>query len=68
MSFSTAGEANDLFNAAVDQVREVCRALGDQWRAVSVAVSGHANPGHTRREGWAHEYLQITVSVLGYAG
>jgi hypothetical protein len=29
---------------------------------VNVSLSGHANPGHKPRQGWANDYVMATVS------
>lgn len=30
--------------------------------SLRVALSGHANPGHGKREGWANDTITVTVS------
>lgn len=53
-----------------DHIDEIARALpglvatvGSDEATVKVAVAGHANPGHGRREGWADEFVQVHISV-----
>ena len=51
-----------------DHVERLAAALpalvevtGSDRAAVTVVVSGHANPGHGPREGWADEFVSVAV-------
>jgi len=55
-------EQREQFEAAVEAAKALAKVVGRAGDAVMISVSGHANPGHGPREGWAHE--MITVRVL----
>lgn len=63
----TEAEATELVNAASEAVRLVAAALGEKWSSASISISGHANPGHGPKEGWANDCLTISVAVTAYA-
>lgn len=52
---------DEQFEAALHAAQSILAsgAVGDT--PVSVTMSGHANPGHHKREGWAND--QITISI-----
>jgi hypothetical protein len=47
--------------AALPALLEV---VGSDECTVSITVSGHANPGHGKYEGWADEMLNVQISAL----
>jgi len=63
----TAGEAADLVKAASAAAEMIVSRLGERWATASVNVSGHANPGHAARPGWANDHVNVSVSVSSYA-
>jgi hypothetical protein len=38
---------------------------GGPGASVAVTVGGHANPGHTPREGWSDDFITVTVALTG---
>lgn len=63
----TAGEAADLVKAASAAAEMIAIDLGEKWLTANVNVSGHANPGHAARPGWANDFVAVTVTVASYA-
>jgi hypothetical protein len=39
-------------------------AIGDANRPVSIVLSGHANPGHVPRDGFANDTITVNVTQL----
>ena len=62
----TGVSAIDLVEAAAEAAAAIVGYLGLHWSVAQVIISGHANPGHGPRDGWAHEMLNVGVSVLTY--
>lgn len=60
-------ESQEPSHEHVDQVCEllpqVLEVVGSQDAQVIVSLSGHGNPGHGAREGWADETLTLSISV-----
>lgn len=56
-------EQAEQFQAAVDAAKALARVVGRDGDEVIVTMSGHANPGHGPREGWANEMISVTVSA-----
>lgn len=54
-------EQRAQFEAAVEAAKALAEVVGRPGDAVFVTLSGHANPGHGPRDGWAHEQISITV-------
>lgn len=57
--------------AAYDHVARLCEQMpfllacvGSDDAQVTITVSGHANPGHGKYEGWADEMLNVQISAL----
>ena len=56
--------AGDQTAAARKAVRLLAAAVGRPGDQVSVAMSGHANPGHAPHDGWGDEFITITVRAI----
>ena len=52
----------EQFEAALAAAQSVLAAGAVGDTPVIVALSGHANPGHTKRDGWANDTLTISIS------
>ncbi len=63
----TGPEALDLVDASAVAAEAIVSMLGGNWATASISVSGHANPGHAARPGWANDFVAVTVSVASYA-
>lgn len=63
LSDAVEAEQREQFEAAVEAAKALARVVGRPDDAVFVSVSGHANPGHGPREGWAQELISVTVSA-----
>lgn len=63
----TGPEAADLVQAAALAAAVIAIDLGEKWLTANVNVSGHANPGHGARPGWANDFVAVTVTVASYA-
>lgn len=50
--------------AAVDAAKALAAVVGRSDDRVVVTMSGHANPGHAPRLGWANECITVTVSAV----
>ena len=57
-------EADDQFRAATSFLRSLALAVGRPGDHVTIAVSGHANPGHAPASGYAEETVTITVTAV----
>lgn len=56
-------EQREQFEGALKVVEALARVVGRPEDAVLVSISGHANPAHGPRSGWANEFVAITVSA-----
>jgi hypothetical protein len=56
-------EQSDQFEAAVDAARALAKAVGRPEDEVYVTLSGHANPEHGPRPGWADEMITVSISA-----
>lgn len=58
------------FVQAVEQAAIVAWAVAQQIAlnadTVCVLISGHVNPNYEKSEGWANDFLNVSVSVLRY--
>lgn len=46
--------------------KQIRAALGPNWTAAVVTVSGHCNPGNVETPGWANDYVSVSVTVKTY--
>lgn len=58
-------ETRALIDAAPAIAQAAADAIGRPEDHVDVSVSGHANLGNGRRDGFANEHLAVSVSVSG---
>lgn len=57
-------EQREQFDAALDAAKALAGVVGRPGDPVIVTLNGHANPGHSPRDGWSNETITITVSAL----
>lgn len=57
-------ECGDQFDAAKAAVAGIIAsgAVGDPKGKFEVAMSGHANPDHAPRQGWANDQVVISIT------
>jgi len=54
---------DEQFDAALAAASSgMARVVGEG--NINVTLSGHANPGHKPREGWANDYVSVHVSSV----
>jgi hypothetical protein len=58
-----ASEQLEQFNAAVEAAKKLAAVVGRPDDDVHVTLSGHANPDHGPRPGWASEIITVSVSA-----
>lgn len=56
-------EQEAQFQAAVAAAKLLAVSVGRLGDEVMVTMSGHANPGHAPRVGWADEVITVSVSA-----
>jgi hypothetical protein len=56
-------EVTDHLTAAKQAIATLAAAIGRPDDELVVTISGHANPDHAPRDGWADEFISISVSV-----
>jgi hypothetical protein len=56
-------EFEDHVTRIAKVVDELVRAVGQRGEDVRVRVVGHTNPEHKPREGWAEEFISISVET-----
>lgn len=56
-------EQREQFAAALAAAKELARVVGRPEDDVHISLTGHANPGHGPRSGWAEEMVSVTVSA-----
>lgn len=70
-NYSDAAEVfpamDEQFDVAVEMARVALLGTADRKPVVgdgnvNVTLSGHANPGHKPRQGWANDYVSVHVS------
>lgn len=54
---------DEQFAAALQAAQDLAAAVGRPHDQVSVSLTGHANPGHAPRSGWADEFIQVNISA-----
>ena len=57
-------ECGDQFDAAAAAAQSIIDSgvIGGEGKQFYVAMSGHANPGHEPRAGWANDAVTIQIS------
>ena len=61
MSGRAGAEAMLQMEAATYAAVEIAKSGGVGRGPVTVRLSGHANPGHAKPEGWAQDFIQVVV-------
>jgi hypothetical protein len=56
--------AFDEHVAAIDEALNALAPVVGRQGKYRVNVSGHANPDHTPLEGWADEFITLTITAL----
>lgn len=56
-------EQTAQIDAALEAASTLAKACGLDADSVVIACSGHANPGHGPKEGWADEMISVSVRV-----
>jgi len=64
LSDTVADEQRAQYDAALAAARAIAATVGRPDDRVTVRLSGHANPGHGPRPGWAHEVVTVTVEAV----
>ena len=54
--------ADEQFEAALAAARTIVESGAVGESAVRVSLSGHANPGHAKRDGWANDTVTVSIS------
>jgi hypothetical protein len=56
-------ECSDQFDAALAAMSTIIASgtVGDQSKQFYVSMSGHSNPNHEPREGWANDMITISI-------
>lgn len=52
----------DHLHSTIDAMFALGRAVGTPDDELSVTVSGHSNPHHSPVQGWADEFITISIS------
>ncbi len=55
-------EMEEQFEDAKYAARELAYSVGRPDDQVVVSLSGHVNPGHQPRPGWANDMITVTVT------
>ena len=57
-------ECSDQFDAAAAAVQSIIDSgvVGGEGKQFHVSMSGHANPDHEPRDGWANDAVTIQIS------
>lgn len=56
-------EQREQLDVATQVARALARVVGRPDDHVRVSMTGHANPNHAPRDGWANEMITVTVSA-----
>lgn len=59
---SVFGAMDEQFDAALGAAKALLPTVGEGL--VNVILSGHANPGHRPRQGWANDTVHVTVTSV----
>jgi hypothetical protein len=49
--------------AVIEAATRLASAVGRPEDTITISVSGHSNPNHAPAEGWAHEFVTLSVAV-----
>lgn len=60
---TVAAESRHQYAAAVEAAKALAEVVGRVDDLVYINLTGHANPDHAPRDGWADETITITVSA-----
>lgn len=63
LSDNVEAEQRQQFEAAVQAAKALAEVVGRPGDEVIVTISGHANPDHAPRPGWANETVTVSVSA-----
>lgn len=63
LSDDVEAEQGHQFNVAVEAAKKLAEAVGRPGDDVRITLSGHANPDHAPRPGWAEEMITVSVSA-----
>jgi hypothetical protein len=66
-NFSVKGpDAVEAFEAASNLADYLVEkgVVGDITKTFKVSLSGHANPDHEPKSGWANDFVQITITQV----
>jgi aldehyde:ferredoxin oxidoreductase len=56
-------EQREQLDVATQAAKALARVVGRPGDDVRVSMTGHANPDHAPRQGWANEMITVTVSA-----
>jgi len=56
-------EQRAQLDAAIEAARSLAKVVGRPTDRVVVTMSGHANPDHAPRSGWANECITVSVTA-----
>jgi hypothetical protein len=60
-------EQRAQFETATEVAKALAEVVGRPGDKVIVTLSGHANPDHGQREGWANEVVTVCVYAIPQA-
>jgi hypothetical protein len=58
-------ETSAHLEAVIEAATRLASAVGRSEDTITVSVSGHSNPHRASAEGWAHEFVTVSVAVTG---
>lgn len=61
-SHELSDEASEALGAAKEAAKALATVVVPGGEPASVSISGHANPGHKPAEGWANDFVAVTVT------
>lgn len=64
LSPDVATEQHEQYQVAMEVAEQLAKVVGRPGDKVIVTLSGHANPGHAPRQGWANEVVTVSVSAV----
>lgn len=64
LSDDVGSEQAEQLTAAREALAALVGAVGRPGDKVVVTLSGHANPGHAPRPGWANECITVQVTAV----
>jgi hypothetical protein len=63
LSDAVESEQREQLDVATQAARALARVVGRPGDHVRVSLTGHANPEHAPRDGWANEMITVSVSA-----